>query len=334
MAHSAVADVPAQPMEPLNMTYFLLRLEENRRQTILLENELRLMKEGQPIFAQPPPAKQVTPDPGFIGMLQHMVREHYLATTCHRLDIELEILQHRMQLIFAVNNDTQKLIKIKCLPNHGYGTVQVTRSYKDVLNIITPADRNASLTAHKTAGGAKDLPGNCAFLMFYGRSCPFSAEADRYFSAMAQLFPDIRFGAIDAYKLHKLNAELGVVSVPTFILFHEGHAISRYLKDGTTFSTTHKNVVGMAHFINTITGLPTTKFTEINFDADKYRFISGSGGVGEIDADEPDLCLWLAWTFILVCAAYYFTKSNVFNGIVEALKRNWRESEEAQHLTQ
>ena len=48
---------------------------------------------------------------------------------------------------------------------------------------------------------------------------------------------------------------------------------------------------------------------------------------------ETDFCLYLAWSFILICSFYYFTKSKLYIRFVEAIKRNWRESE-AQHETQ
>lgn len=110
-----------------------------------------------------------------------------------------------------------------------------------MLEIVKATDRNGTTTR----SASKESPGNCALIMFYGRTCPFSAEAVGYFSAMAELFPDIRFGAVDAYRFHMLNADLGVVAVPTMVLFHEGRTVTRYLRDGTTFNTSLKNVVGI-----------------------------------------------------------------------------------------
>ena len=47
-----------------------------------------------------------------------------------------------------------------------------------------------------------------------------------------------------------------------------------------------------------------------------------------------DYWLYLAWIFIFVCSGHYFKKPllGLYNQIAEILKRNWRESEEAQQL--
>lgn len=51
---------------------------------------------------------------------------------------------------------------------------------------------------------------------------------------------------------------------------------------------------------------------------------------GIVDPDEVDWCLWLAWSFIVACGAYYFSGSRWCALLVEVAKRNWRESV-AQH---
>lgn len=110
-------------------------------------------------------------------------------------------------------NDGKKApIKVKCIPGHGNGTLQIINSLKEVVTLLAP---------HGNKTKRMD-EGNCALVLFYTRTCPGSALVAPHFNAVSKQFPDIKIGAIDALRFHSLNTDFGIVGLPTVMLFHQG----------------------------------------------------------------------------------------------------------------
>lgn len=213
----------------------------------------------------------------------------------------------RQQQNLAETASKKAPIKVRCLPERGNGTLEIINSLKEVVTMLAPHGNNTKRTAE----------GNCALVLFYAKTCPISAVVAPHFNAVAKLFPDIRIGAIDAFRFHGLNTDFGIIGLPTIMLFHQGRPVIK-------FNDTTPTVNFFAAFVTKHTGLePTTNNMYVT--SEDFR-----GPLSNTVEVETDFCLYLAWSFIMVCSCYYFTKSKLYTQIIETIKRNWRESE-AQH---
>lgn len=86
------------------------------------------------------------------------------------------------------------------------------------------------------------------------------------------------------------------------------------------FNHTLPHYTKYASFVEKHTGIKTNNPELV---VTSKAFLSPLSNVVE---EEVDICLYLAWSFILLCSCYYFTKSKMYLSIVEMIKRNWRES--------
>lgn len=107
-------------------------------------------------------------------------------------------------------------IKVKCVPGHGNGTLQIINSLKEVVTLLAP---------HGNKTRRMD-EGNCALVLFYTKTCQGSALVAPHFNAVSKQFPDMKIGAIDALRFHSLNTDFGIVGLPTVMLFHQGKGTS------------------------------------------------------------------------------------------------------------
>lgn len=103
-------------------------------------------------------------------------------------------------------------IKVKCIPGHGNGTLQIINSLKEVVTLLAPHGNKTKRLDE----------GNCALVLFYTRTCQGSALVAPHFNAVSRQFPDMKIGAIDALRFHSLNTDFGIVGLPTLMLFHQG----------------------------------------------------------------------------------------------------------------
>lgn len=79
-------------------------------------------------------------------------------------------------------------------------------------------------------------------------------------------------------------------------------------------------------FVYTHTGL-SAKMNGVYMNSGDFK-----GPLSNIVVVETDYCLYMAWTFILICGFYFFTKTVLCKRIVDMIKRTWQESEaQAQH---
>lgn len=216
-------------------------------------------------------------------------------------------------------------LRLHCRPGHGNGSMLMIRSYKDMLHLIAP---------HGNATTAKRQPqqqlGNCALLLFYSRTCYMSSKLAPQFNPLPHLFPDLRVGAIDAVRFHEINTELGIVGLPTLMLFHQARPVVRF---NGTLSRVSTNFLTIAQFVTEFTGIESRLRSPAVIDGGEMFALRPEHFEGPLDGQlviESDWCLWLAWAFIAVCCAYGFGRTRLYASMVEYVKRNWRESE-AQH---
>jgi hypothetical protein len=128
-------------------------------------------------------------------------------------------------------------------------------------------------------------------------------------------------GALDALENPALNTDFGIIGLPSIIIFHQGRMIHKFN------TTKHATVTNLISFITTHTNLkPATAKVVVTSD----DFSQTSPLRVTMQEETFDGYLVLSWLFIIVCAVYYFTKSQTFHQIVEMINRTWRESNEAQ----
>ena len=207
------------------------------------------------------------------------------------------------------NGKNRGPIEVKCnIGNGTNGTLTLVNTLKDVTTILGPL---GNFTKRSEIG-------NCALMLFYTKSCMSSALSAPHFNALPRYFPDIRMGAVDAFRFHSLNTEFGVIGLPTVMLFHQGRPVIK-------FNETSFTVNNFVKFIQRHTNIePIT--TKIYVTSDDFH-----GPLSNKVERDTNYCLWMAWIFIFLCCCYYFTKSKWFTQFIEIIKRNWRESSEHQH---
>lgn len=202
-------------------------------------------------------------------------------------------------------NNTQKLVQ--CIMNFGSSEVQLVNDTELIKLLIS----QSNITS-------RDNPAQCILVLFYSKHCPFSSMAAPHFNALPRAFPDVKFVAINAMVYHLFNTQNGIVGVPSVMLFHNGRQVGKYNETDYTLDLFSK-------FITKYTGIPALE---------KSFVISGdfAGPVISAPSKEVDVFLIISWLFIILCGAYYFSKSRLWKWIVETIQSNWRESEaQAQH---
>ncbi|KAJ8915638.1 hypothetical protein NQ315_003422 [Exocentrus adspersus] len=197
-------------------------------------------------------------------------------------------------------NKTRKYVK--CLPGMGTSTVQLTNDTE----LIKLLQVDPKVTD-------RDVPGACVIVLFYSKYCPFSSMAAPHYNALPRAFPDIKMVAINAMMYHLFNTQNGIVGVPSLMLFHGGRPVAKFNDSEYTLEMFSK-------FISKYTGLTATEKSTVT-SADF------AGPVVSSPSKESDVLLVVSWLFIILCSAYYFTKSKWCRWIIEAIQSNWRESE-------
>ncbi|XP_059048700.1 thioredoxin domain-containing protein 15 [Achroia grisella] len=204
-------------------------------------------------------------------------------------------------------NETKKLVKCKDIyesDDHLDPTVEIINgTYLSKLLQIKP-----DITS-------RDMEADCVLVLFYARPCPFSAHAAPHFNALARSYPNVRLVALDALKYYGINAQYGIVGVPTLKMFHNGRPVGK-------FNGTEYNIQSFSKFVHAITGKHPQGLLVTSKDF--------QGPVSSVVEKDTDHFLILSWLFIIVCGLYYFMQSKWWRMIVEMVQNNWRESE-AQH---
>lgn len=205
-------------------------------------------------------------------------------------------------------NETRKLVKCKEI---AYDQSEFTEPLVEIIN----GTGLAKLLQIKPDITSRDVEADCVLVLFHARACPFSAHAAPHFNALARSYPNIKMVALDALKYHGINAQYGIVGVPTLKMFHNGRPVGK-------FNGTEYNIHLFSKFVHAITGQNPQGLLVTSKDF--------QGPVSSIVEKETDYFLILSWFFIIVCSVYYFMESKWWKMIVEMIQNNWRESE-AQH---
>ncbi|GBP78622.1 Thioredoxin domain-containing protein 15 [Eumeta japonica] len=206
-------------------------------------------------------------------------------------------------------NDTKKLVKCKEII---YNTTD--EEFEPSVEIINGTSLGKLLAINNQISG-RDTEAVCVLVFFHARACPFSAHAAPHFNALARAYPNVKMVALDALKYHGINAQYGIVGVPTLKMFHNGKPVGK-------FNGTEYNLQSFSKFVNTITGMQPGQLLVTSKDF--------QGPVSSILEKETDYFLVLSWIFIAICGFYYFMQSTWWKSIVESIQNNWRESA-AQH---
>lgn len=213
-----------------------------------------------------------------------------------------EYILHLLPSPAATEQQRKPPIMVKCLAEHPLtmntsNELRLMSSVQDIVELLKPIGNNTK----------RYQPGSCVLVYFYTPSC---IGCQLFAVATVELpyaFKTIPVAAIDAYKFPSFNTEFGIVALPTLMLFHQGRPVVKYRGQGSvnTFVTRH-------------TGLKPGEVPKI---------LGAFALLGFNNEAPTDYVLVLAWLFILTCAGYYFSQSQLCKQIVEMIKRNWRESE-------
>lgn len=205
-------------------------------------------------------------------------------------------------------NETRKLVRCADL------LYDITEDSDPIVELVN-ATQLARLLQSDPAVTSRDMEAECVLVLFFARACPFSAHAAPHFNALARSYTNVKMVAIDALKYHGINAQHGIVGVPTLKMFHNGRPVGK-------FNGTEYNIHSFSKFVHAITGMDPEGLLVVSKDF--------QGPVSSVVEKETDYFLVLSWLFIVMCSFYYFTQSNWCKMIVEMIQNNWRESE-AQH---
>ncbi|RVE48034.1 hypothetical protein evm_007346 [Chilo suppressalis] len=205
-------------------------------------------------------------------------------------------------------NETRKLVKCRDIV---YEQNEEVEPSVEIIN----GSHLAKLLQIKPDITSRDTEADCVLVLFFARACPFSAHAAPHYNALARSYPNVKMVALDALKYHGINAQYGIVGVPTLKMFHNGRPVGK-------FNGTEYNIQSFSKFVHAITGQQPQGLLVTSKDF--------QGPVSSTVEKETDYFLVLSWLFIIICSIYYFMQSKWWSMIVEMVQNNWRESE-AQH---
>ncbi|XP_076241664.1 thioredoxin domain-containing protein bug [Calliopsis andreniformis] len=239
-------------------------------------------------------------------------------TSDHEPDPEPEEVKNEeenktIESLMIINNSTSNVTKVNCLTDKVYGPVEIVNATRLMkLLILEPGPSNRSRNDKE----GRLQPGTCVIVLFYARWCIFSSQAAPHFNALPRSFPHIKAVAINAIKYQNINAQYGIVGVPTLMLVHNGKPVAK-------FNYTVYTLEYFAKFITQMTNLQpngSLYVTSLDF----------AGPVFSTPSNETDYCLVLSWAFIAACALYFTSQSRWWQQFVELVQNTWRESN-AQH---
>ncbi|XP_055626797.1 thioredoxin domain-containing protein 15 [Toxorhynchites rutilus septentrionalis] len=206
-----------------------------------------------------------------------------------------------------VSDGKRNLLKVKCIPAKGNGTLHIITSLKEAISVLAPHG-NSTKRSHA---------GSCVVMLFYTTTCIHSAMMAPHYNALARYFPDLKVAAIDALNFNSLNTEFGIVGLPTILFFHQGRPLVKFNDTAFTLDT-------LVKFVTKHSGVEPRldDVREPHYISDDFK-----GPLSNKVEKKIDYWLYVAWIFIIVCSCYYFSKSVLYVQMIEMVKRNWRESE-------
>lgn len=116
-------------------------------------------------------------------------------------------------------------ILVKCLqpetPENATGKepgLLMMGSSKEIISLLKPVG-NAT---------KRHEPGSCVVVHFCTVSSLECARVAPIMNLLPHLFPTLPIAYIDAYEFSRFNAEFGIVSLPTLMIFHQGRPLIKY----------------------------------------------------------------------------------------------------------
>ncbi|XP_022230022.2 uncharacterized protein LOC111079229 isoform X1 [Drosophila obscura] len=211
-------------------------------------------------------------------------------------------------------------IMIKCLqpeaaPDNGNGTAPkllIMKSAKDIVNLLKPIGNATKRHEH----------GSCVVVHFCTATSLECSRVAPVINLLPHLFPTLPVAYIDAYEFTPFNAEFGIVSLPTLMIFHQGRPLIKY---DTSWTDSEKRAFG--RFIMRHTNVRTVDPNSIDPQILLRTLTEPLANSPEV---QTDYYLGMAWAFILLCLANYVRGTVFWTQLVAMVQRNWRESEETQ----
>jgi len=235
-------------------------------------------------------------------------------------DISLSIIEdtissaNETELAQAENTEnTTTTTKLSCSCNN---TVEGNR--EPVVQLVNGTSYQALIYGeHNSSTTNRSQPAICSVTLFYAPWCDFSTAAAPHYNALARVFPQLRFYAIDSYEHHALNTQFGVMALPSILLFHNSRPIFKY-------NFTDYNLASFSQFINILTGLEPENVTE----PEERDYL---GPVPTTTVKTTNFYLLAAALFTLLCAIWQLTNSEKVQLAVDGLRNLWREVEMHEH---
>ncbi|KAH8401766.1 hypothetical protein KR009_007767, partial [Drosophila setifemur] len=180
------------------------------------------------------------------------------------------------------------------------------------------------VTLLKPVGNAtrRHEAGSCVVVHFCTATSLECARVASVINLLPHLFPTLPVAYIDAYEFGRFNAEFGIVSLPTLMIFHQGRPLIKFDPSGT-----YSESRSFARFIMRHTNVKTVNTHSIQPDILNRTW---NEPLSSMPLVQTDYYLGLAWAFILACLANYLRHTVFWKQLVEMVQRNWRESEETQ----
>lgn len=188
----------------------------------------------------------------------------------------------------------------------------IMKSAKEIVNLLKPI---GNATKRHEAG-------SCVVVHFCTPTSLECARVAPVVNLLPHLFPSLPVAYIDASEFIRFNAEFGIVSLPTLMIFHQGRPLIKY--DPPWHESTK---VSFGRFILRHTNI---KIVNIKGIHPVVLEMSTVGPLSNVPVLKTDFYLGLAWAFILICLANYARRTPTWKQLVEMVQRNWRESEETQ----
>ncbi|XP_017033285.1 thioredoxin domain-containing protein 15 [Drosophila kikkawai] len=207
-------------------------------------------------------------------------------------------------------------ILIKCLQPENVTNAEpgllMMHSAKEIVGLLKPVG-NAT---------KRHEPGSCVVVHFCTASSLECARVAPVMNLLPHLFPTLPIAYVDAYEFGRFNAEFGIVSLPTLMIFHQGRPLIKY---DPSWSDSEKR--SFARFIMRHTNVKTVDPQSIH---PSILNRTRTEPLSNVPVVQTDYYLGLAWAFILACLANYLRQTVFWKQLVEMVQRNWRESEETQ----
>lgn len=227
-------------------------------------------------------------------------------------DFELSILKSEsLQLNSSAENASEAAAasqrpKLNCLPSYQEAAA---------VSLLNATELQARLAEESSPSVAnRTFPANCSLTFFYASWCEFSAAAAPHYNALARFFPRMRMFAVDSATNHIINAQYGVISVPTLLVFHNGRPMYR-------FNHSEYSLAKYKEFVVHLTAVEPENVS-MQLTLEDYQ-----GPVPTVAVKGFNYNLLVAALFILACGLVDLSRTSACRGLIDTLRNAWREAE-------